>query len=145
MSKNPSPKNSARQFFIFGCNIILVIPPVQTEPFELVPCTLLTNSRERLERDLLHIDFSSFFLFFFRISNVAPNVARAYDHTRHLANGDVIFGSPGAHLRLKWAKVMQNRNKYQVVQIPELGNIKLCPVTTVSVTQAQIRSALALI
>ena len=46
-----------------------------------------------------------------------------------LLKRDVIFGHPGAHIILKWAKSMQSSSKHQVIQIPLLPQSPLCPVT----------------
>ena len=43
--------------------------------------------------------------------------------------GDVIFGSPGVHIIVKWGKVMQGSNKHQVVQLSSLSASPLCPVS----------------
>ena len=106
------------------------------------------------------------FFAFLRISNLAPYTARTFDHTRHLTKQDVIFGEPGIHLIIKWSKTLQTRDKYQVIQLPILKNKQICPVlaihgmlsssvrsdnsplfvipsTGVSVTQGQVRKALA--
>ena len=100
------------------------------------------------------------------MSNISSETIKNYDHTRHLAKGDIIMGSPGAHLVIKWSKTNQFRNRHQVVQIPVLFASSLCPVTalvemlkynsgddnspmfnipytTIPVTQFQIRSSLA--
>ena len=45
---------------------------------------------------------------FLRLSNIAPPTVNAFDVTRHLLRSDVIFGSPGARIVLKWAKAMQS-------------------------------------
>ena len=58
------------------------------------------------------------FFAFLRLSNIAPVAAKSFDPTRHFLRGDVIFGPPGAHVILKWAKAMQSSSKHQVIQIP---------------------------
>ena len=128
--------------------------------------TDMVNACQILQFPLLFksIYLTAFFVFL-RISNLAPNTVKEFDVTRHLAKGDVILGSPGAHIIIKWAKCMQDRNQFQVVQIPVLKNVNLCPVTalvqltqlnrgdeqsplfntphtTNSVTQGQIRNSL---
>ena len=70
------------------------------------------------------------FFTFLRISNFAPLAASQFDSSRHLTRGDVIWGHPGAHIIVKWAKNMQGRKECHVLQIPLLKNKKLCPVTT---------------
>ena len=75
---------------------------------------------------------SAFLLAFFaflRLSNLAPVSPKSFDPTRHFLRGDVIFGHPGAHIILKWAKSMQSSSKHQVIQIPLLPQSPLCPVT----------------
>ena len=112
--------------------------------------------------------FLTAFFGFLRLSNICPDTTTNFDFTRHLARGDFILGSPGAHLVIKWSKTNQLRNCHQVVQIPVLSNTNLCPVTalvemlkhnlggnnaplfnipfsTSPVTQSQVRNALATI
>ena len=68
------------------------------------------------------------FYAFLRLSNMAPVSTQSFDKTRHFLRGDVIFGSPGAHIIVKWGKAMQASNKHQVVQIPSLKSSPICPV-----------------
>ena len=105
---------------------------------------------------------------FLRISNFAPVKAQDYDFTRHLSFGDIIWGPPGAHVILKWAKCQQNRDQIKVVQIPALPGSLLYPVKalqqhmlsrkaksnqplfvnpspTMCITQGRIRQALAIV
>ena len=65
---------------------------------------------------------------FLRLSNMAPPSSSSFDPSRHFTRGDVIFGPPGAHTIVKWAKAMQGSTKHQVVQIPSLPTSPLCPV-----------------
>ena len=65
---------------------------------------------------------------FFRLSNLVPQSQFAFDITRHLTVGDVIFGPPGAHILVKWHKAMQSSQDLKVVQIPQLQDSYLCPV-----------------
>ena len=69
------------------------------------------------------------FFTFLRISNFAPLTTSGFDSTRHLTRGDLVWGHPGAHLIVKWAKNMQGRTECHVIQIPLLNNKLLCPVT----------------
>ena len=66
---------------------------------------------------------------FLRLSNLAPTSTQGFDPTRHILRGDVIFGPPGAHIIIKWAKAMQSSSKHQVVQIPLLNSSPICPVS----------------
>ena len=68
------------------------------------------------------------FFAFLRVSNVAPPSATSFDPTRHILRSDVIFGSPGAHLIIKWSKSMQAASSHCVVQIPALPTSPICPV-----------------
>ena len=71
------------------------------------------------------------FFAFLRLSNIAPVSSSSFDPSRHFLRGDIIFGLPGAHVILKWAKAMQSSSKYQVIQIPFLNNSPLCPVSAI--------------
>ena len=75
---------------------------------------------------------------FLRISNVVPVSVKAFDATRNLLRGDVIFGPPGAHIIIKWSKSMQSSNSHQVVQIPSLSSSPLCPVSALQALLAFI-------
>ena len=59
---------------------------------------------------------------FLRLSNMAPPSSKSFDPTRHFLRSDVVFGPPGAHIIVKWAKAMQGSNKHHVVQIPSLSS-----------------------
>ena len=71
------------------------------------------------------------FFAFLRLSNIAPVTAKSFDPTRHFLRDDVIFGPPGAHVILKWAKAMQSSSKHHVIQISLIKNSPLCPVTAI--------------
>ena len=73
---------------------------------------------------------------FLRLSNLAPSSSRKFDPTRNFTRGDIIFGPPGAHVIVKWAKSMQSSSKHQVVQIPSLPSSPLCPVSAFKVLLA---------
>ena len=77
---------------------------------------------------------------FLRLSNMAPSSSSAFDPSRHFLVGDVIFGSPGAHIIVKWAKAMQHANKHQVVQLPLLSPSPLCPVSALKSLISTIRA-----
>ena len=69
---------------------------------------------------------------------MAPNSAQAFDVTRRILRADVIFGSPGAHLILKWAKAMQSASSHHVVQIPRLPGSAICPVFAVKALMSYV-------
>ena len=73
--------------------------------------------------------FLTSFFAFLRMSNIAPHSRARFDPGRHLLRQDIIFASPGADILLKWS--MQNRTAHQFVQIPQLPNPDLCPVTAI--------------
>ena len=43
---------------------------------------------------------------------------------------DVIFAYPGSHIRIKWAKNLQNPERVHVVKLPEVQDHLLCPIKT---------------
>ena len=65
------------------------------------------------------------FFLFMRLSNIVPHSRAQYDHTRHLARGDVIFSSTEAIILIKWSKTIQFRDRI----VPFLPGSSLCPVT----------------
>ena len=71
---------------------------------------------------------------FLRLSDLAPSSSVKFDPTRNFTRGDIIFGPPGAHMIVKWAKSMQSSSKHQVAQIPCLpSSLPLCPVSVLKV------------
>ena len=69
------------------------------------------------------------FFSFLRISHFAAETIQQFDPSRQLLRSDVIWAAPGAHIIIRWAKNMQDRSSYRVVQIPFLKNPAICPVT----------------
>ena len=80
--------------------------------------------------------FLTAFYGFLRMSNCAPHAGRLFDLFKHFLRQDAIFQPPGVHLILKWTKTMQDKS-YDVVQLPFIDNILLCPVMAL---QALLRS-----
>ena len=78
------------------------------------------------------------FFSFLRLSNTLPHSARAFDITRHLTRGDIIFGRKFATIIVKWSKTMQNRKDTSTISIPMLGRSALCPVAALQQMFAQI-------
>lgn len=68
------------------------------------------------------------FFSFCRISNFAATSVANFQITNQFVRNDIIWGAPGAHLIIKWAKNIQDRKSHQVVRIPLLKNKLLCPV-----------------
>ena len=69
------------------------------------------------------------FFSFMRLSNLVPHSRSQYDHTKHLARGDVIFSSTEAIIIIKWSKTIQFRDRVVTIRIPFLPGSSLCPVT----------------
>ena len=76
--------------------------------------------------------FKSIFLIaffgFLRVSNLAPHAIPAFDPTRHLTLGDIKIYATCMHIKIKWSKTMQTRDKVHVVVLPRLLGSPLCPV-----------------
>ena len=56
----------------------------------------------------------------------------AFDSTRHLCVGDVIFSDAGATVIIKWSKTIQDRVSSTTVNIPSLGASALCPISALT-------------
>ena len=69
------------------------------------------------------------FFSFIRLSNIVPHTRAQYDHTRHLARGDVIFSSTETIILIKWSKTIQFRDRVVTIRVPFLPGSSLCPVT----------------
>ena len=106
--------------------------PTPRGPFDLETLMSISKACDRLQDPLLYraIFLTSYFAFL-RMSNIAPHCRARFDPGRHLLRQDIIFASPGAHIIFKWSKTMQNRTVHQFVQIPQLLNSDLCPVTAI--------------
>ena len=76
--------------------------------------------------------FLTAFYSFLRISNFVPVAVAAFDCTRQLTVNNVIWAVPGAHLIIKWSKVLQSRDRLHVVQIPTIKDLVICPVLALS-------------
>ena len=74
-------------------------------------------------------DFLLAYFGFLRLSNIAPTSSNSFDSSLHFLRSDIIFGPPGAHVIVKWAKAMQGSTKHQVIQIPSLPSSPICPVS----------------
>ena len=60
------------------------------------------------------------FFGFLRLSNIAPHSVAAFDPTRHITAGDLIFTSKFMKIVLKWSKTNQNRDKTHLLSLPRL-------------------------
>ena len=73
------------------------------------------------------------FFSFLRLSNVLPHSVAKFDYTRQLARADVILGTSGAVLLIKWSKTMQNRRDFVTISLPDLAGSHLCQVMALKV------------
>ena len=65
---------------------------------------------------------------FYCLATLVPPSKAAFSTARYLTHGDVIWGSPGAHVIIKYAKNMQVSGHSTVVQLPALSDPMICPV-----------------
>ena len=66
---------------------------------------------------------------FLRLSSILPHTLAAFDHTRHLCKGDIIFSHHNAVIVVKWTKTLQDFCKVTSVSLPNLGVSPLCPIS----------------
>ena len=66
------------------------------------------------------------FFGFLRLSNLVPHTTSLFNHTKHLAQGDIIFTKSHVIVLLKWTKTMQLNNQIKLLKLPYLHN-ELCP------------------
>ena len=64
---------------------------------------------------------------FLRLSNTAPHSMGLFDASRHLTAQDVTFTSKFVKINLKWSKILQTRDKVQVLTLPKLASPLICP------------------
>ena len=69
---------------------------------------------------------------FLRMSNILPHSTTAYDFTRHISRGDIIFSQTGVTIIIKWSKTIQNRKDIRTISIPALGRSPLCPIAAIT-------------
>ena len=121
--------NPAVLRYIRGLSLTSAFRPTPRGIFDIP--TLYANSKQC---EILSdpIVFRSIFLTsfnaFLRMSNIAPHSSKQFDPHKHLLRRDVTFAPPGAHIILKWCKTMQDAKSTHIVQIPEIVNVRLCPV-----------------
>ena len=69
---------------------------------------------------------------FLRMSNILPHLTTAYDFTRHIFRGDIIFSQTGATIIINWSNTIQNRKDIRTISIPALGKSILCPIAAIT-------------
>ena len=67
------------------------------------------------------------FFGFLRLSNISPHSYSAFDPSRHLAAGDLIFSKKYIKVIIKWSKTQQNRDSCKVLTLPRLKGSPICP------------------
>ena len=72
--------------------------------------------------------YSFAFFSILRMSNILPHSSKAFDVSRHLARGDLIFHDSGCTIIIKWSKANQTRSEINTIVIPALPRSPLCPV-----------------
>ena len=120
--------------YLRSISINSTFTPTPRGTFRLETLIGISKACDRLQDPTLYrAIFLTSFLAFLRMSNIAPHSRARFDPDpgRHLLRQDIIFASLGAHILLKWSKTMQNRTAHQFVQISQLPNSDLCPVTTI--------------
>ena len=71
------------------------------------------------------------FFGFFRLASLVPTTVQKFDPSRFPLVCDVIFTSTGMQFILKCAKTMQAHNAYQIIHVPKLQVLEICPVLAV--------------
>ena len=110
--------------------------PFQPRFTKVISIQLLSQIVESC-RDLRDpILFKALYLFMFysflRLSNVLPHSIKAFDPSRHLTRGDLIFSETGCTVIIKWSKTLQTRRDIKTIVIPKLRGSHLCPVSALS-------------
>ena len=66
------------------------------------------------------------------LSNLAPHSISTFDHTRHLKGDDIIFTKEFVKVVIKWTKIIQSRDRVQVITLPETRP-DICPFRAIIV------------
>ena len=104
-------------------------PPPQRDIFSLDMLRAISRQCDfTLDPLLYRAIFLTSFFGFLRMSNVAPHSKALFDPERHLLRQDVIFKDPGAHIRIKWTKTLQDNRAHHWIQLPKLRDQVICPV-----------------
>ena len=118
--------------YLRSISINSTFSPTLRGTFDLGTLISISKACDKLQDPVLYraVFLTSFFAFL-HMSNVAPHSRVKFEPGRHLLRQDIIFASPGADILFKWSKTMQNRTAHQFVQIPQLSNSDLCPVSAI--------------
>ena len=99
---------------------------------------LIKKSRKFQNGQTFAALFLTAFFGFFRLSTLVPNNLHAFDKTRFPIKNDLIWAKPGAHIIITCSKTMQASDKVQIVQLPSLGNLEICPIKALKWVMAHI-------
>ena len=67
------------------------------------------------------------FFAFLRLCNLCPHSAASYDPSRQLTGADVFFTKVYIKIMIKWSKTMQTRDSVQILTLPRLTDVDICP------------------
>ena len=81
------------------------------------------------DREVYQAIFLMVFFGFYRLSSLVPSAKAGFSPSQFLTQGDVIWRPPGAHVITKCSKNMQLSGQSHIVQLPELSDASICPVT----------------
>ena len=89
---------------------------------------LVKKSRSFQNGQIFAAVFLTAFFGFFRLSTLVPSTLHSFDKTRFPIQNDLIWAKPGAHIIITCSKSMQDSGKIQVVQLPSLTTLEICPI-----------------
>ena len=84
--------------------------------------------------------FLSAFFGFFRLSTLVPNNLHSFDKSRFPIQNDLIWAKHDAHIIIACSKSMQISGEVQVVQLPSLSTLEMCPVKALQLLMTHIPS-----
>ena len=64
---------------------------------------------------------------FLRLCNLCSHSAVSYDPSRQLTGADVFFTKVYIKIMIKWSKTMQTRDSVQILTLPRLTDVDICP------------------
>ena len=62
------------------------------------------------------------------MSNIAPHSLKSFKPEKNLLRRDIVFKEPGAHVKIKWTKTLQDQRSHHWIQLPKLSRQVICPV-----------------
>ena len=89
---------------------------------------LVKKSRTLQNGQIFAVIFLTAFWGVFRLSTLVPQNLHSFDKTRFPIQNDVIWAKPGAHIIITCSKSMQVFGQVQVLKLPSLNNLDICPI-----------------